>query len=128
MQEYAARIGRMTPVEVIVFDSEAALLEAGSRQTGRPMATLVLFDSAGEAMTSEEFGRMVGRMRDDGAQRILFGVGPADGWSAAARGRAQKLVSFGRMTMPHELARVVVAEQVYRALTILAGHPYHGGH
>jgi len=55
-------------------------------------------------------------------------VGPADGWSAEARNRAQLLLSLGAMTLPHELARVVLAEQVYRACTILAGHPYHSGH
>jgi len=59
---------------------------------------------------------------------VLFAVGPADGWSAEARNRAQLLLSLGAMTLPHELARVVLAEQVYRACTILAGHPYHSGH
>jgi 23S rRNA (pseudouridine1915-N3)-methyltransferase len=58
----------------------------------------------------------------------MLAIGPADGWSVAARQRADLLVSFGRLTLPHQLARVVLAEQVYRALTILAGHPYHTGH
>ena len=71
---------------------------------------------------------VLGRIRDEGTQRLVFAIGPADGWSAAARQRANLLFSFGRLTLPHQLARVVLAEQVYRALTILAGHPYHSGH
>jgi 23S rRNA (pseudouridine1915-N3)-methyltransferase len=55
-------------------------------------------------------------------------VGPADGWSEYARAQAQSTLSFGPMTLPHELARLVLAEQIYRAFTILAGHPYHSGH
>jgi 23S rRNA (pseudouridine1915-N3)-methyltransferase len=58
----------------------------------------------------------------------VLAIGPADGWSDAARARAGLLLSFGSITLPHQLARVVLAEQIYRALTILAGHPYHSGH
>ena len=61
-------------------------------------------------------------------EHIVLAIGPADGWSAPARARASLLLSFGPITLPHELARVVLAEQLYRALTILAGHPYHSGH
>jgi 23S rRNA (pseudouridine1915-N3)-methyltransferase len=63
--------------------------------------------------------------RDEGRQRIIFALGPADGWSDTDRARAGLLLSLGLMTLPHELARVVVSEQLYRAFTILAGHPYH---
>jgi 23S rRNA (pseudouridine1915-N3)-methyltransferase len=59
---------------------------------------------------------------------MVFAIGPADGWSVNARDQANLLLSFGRITLPHQLARVVLAEQVYRAFTILAGHPYHSGH
>jgi 23S rRNA (pseudouridine1915-N3)-methyltransferase len=79
-------------------------------------------------MTSEDFAAWLGKRRDDGAQHLVFAIGPADGWSAAARERAQLLLSFGPMTMAHSLARLVVAEQIYRATTILSGHPYHSGH
>ena len=61
-------------------------------------------------------------------QHIVFCVGPADGWSDAARKRAQLLLSLGPFTLAHALARLVVAEQIYRAFTILTGHPYHSGH
>ena len=128
VRDYAARSTRLTPTETAIFDSEAALLAATERQPGRPAALLVIFDSRGDTLTSEEFAGYLARLRDEGAQRILFAIGPADGWSPVALTRAQRKLSFGRMTMPHELARAVMAEQVYRALTILAGHPYHSGH
>ena len=76
-------------------------------------------------MTSETFARWLGRERDEGRQLIVFAIGPADGWSEDSRKRAAQLLSLGPMTMAHELARVVLAEQIYRALTILSGHPYH---
>jgi len=126
--DYTTRASRLVPTTATVFESEAALLAATERQPGRPGALLVLFDSRGDMLTSEDFAQFVGRLRDDGAQRILFAIGPADGWSAAARSRAHRTLSLGRMTLPHELARAVAAEQIYRALTILAGHPYHSGH
>ena len=126
--DYIARATRLNPCLATVFPSEAALLAAADRQPGRPAAHLLIFDSRGDLFTSEEFASLVGRMRDEGIPRILFAIGPADGWSPAARARAHRTLSLGRMTLPHELARAVVAEQIYRALTILAGHPYHSGH
>ena len=129
--DYIARATRLNPCIATVFDSEAALLAAADRQPGqlgRPTAHILLFDSRGEALTSEEFAALIARLRDEGVPRILLAIGPADGWSAAARARAHRTLSLGRMTLPHELARAVVAEQIYRALTILGGHPYHSGH
>jgi 23S rRNA (pseudouridine1915-N3)-methyltransferase len=79
-------------------------------------------------MSSQTFAAWLGKRRDDGAQNLVFAVGPADGWSSVARERAQLLLSLGPMTMAHSLARLVLAEQIYRATTILAGHPYHSGH
>ena len=125
---YLARAAQYQPSASAVFETEEALLANVTRQSGRAAAHLVLFDPGGEMVTSEEFSWMVRRMRDEGAQRIIFAVGPADGWSDVARKRANAVVSFGRVTLPHDLARVVAAEQIYRALTILAGHPYHSGH
>ena len=127
-QDYIARADRLSPASAAIFDSEAALLAAAERQPGRAAAQLILFDSRGDLLTSTEFAAYLARLRDDGAQRIMLAIGPADGWSAAALGRAQRTLSLGRMTLPHDLARAVVAEQIYRALTILAGHPYHSGH
>ena len=125
---YMERASVLCPAEAVIFDSETKLLAATERQPGRPAAQLVLFDSRGDNLTSEEFAAYLGKLRDAGAPRILFAIGPADGWSASALARAHRTLSLGRMTLPHELARAVVAEQTYRALTILAGHPYHCGH
>jgi 23S rRNA (pseudouridine1915-N3)-methyltransferase len=127
-QDFLLRAARLAPAAAAVFDSEAALLASTARQPGRAAAQLLLFDSRGDTLTSEDFARYLGRLRDDGAQRIVFAIGPADGWSPAALAGAHRTLSLGRMTLPHELARAVVAEQIYRALTILAGHPYHSGH
>jgi 23S rRNA (pseudouridine1915-N3)-methyltransferase len=79
-------------------------------------------------MTSESFAGWLGARRDEGAQQIVFAIGPASGWSQAARERATLLLSLGTLTLAHALARLVIAEQLYRAFTILAGHPYHTGH
>jgi 23S rRNA (pseudouridine1915-N3)-methyltransferase len=98
------------------------------RRQGRTRAILVLFDSRGKQMTSEAFAAWLGTRRDEGTQHIVFAVGPADGWSEASLAKAQLLLSLGPMTMAHSLARLVVAEQLYRAYTILTGHPYHAGH
>jgi 23S rRNA (pseudouridine1915-N3)-methyltransferase len=125
---YLDRIANYTQVEAKVFRSEATLLDTVERQRARTSPVLVLLDSRGKTVSSEEFSAWIGRQRDGGTQNLTFAVGPADGWSESARNRAQLLLSLGAMTLPHELARVVLAEQVYRAFTILAGHPYHGGH
>ena len=85
-------------------------------------------DSGGRLLTSEDFAGAIGDFRDRGVQQIVVGIGGADGWTAEAKKRADLLVSMGRLTLPHGLARVVAAEQIYRAMTILAGHPYHCGH
>ncbi len=128
LADYIERAGRYIPCESELFDSEAAVLGWLDRQPGRTPAYAVLLDSRGQQYSSDEFAALLGRIRDEGTQRLVFAIGPADGWSAAARQRANLLFSFGRLTLPHQLARVVLAEQVYRALTILAGHPYHSGH
>ena len=127
-QDYISRCQRLCPTEMLGFASESDLLSACERQPGRPAAQPILFDSRGELLTSEAFSSLLERLRDQGAARVVCSVGGADGWSEAALGRAHRVVSLGRMTLPHELARAVVAEQMYRALTIQAGHPYHCGH
>ena len=110
------------------FKTEAALLEWLDRQQGRTPAIPVLLDSRGRQLTSEAFAAWLGARRDEGAQHIVFAIGPADGWSEPARARARLLLSLGTFTLAHALARLVMAEQLYRACTILTGHPYHSGH
>jgi len=110
------------------FRTEQALLEWLDRLHARTPAIPVLLDSRGRQMTSEAFAAWLGAHRNEGAQQIVFAVGPADGWSDAARARARLLLSLGSFTLAHALARLVMAEQLYRACTILTGHPYHSGH
>ncbi len=88
-------------------------------------ARLLLFDERGKPLTSTDFAALIGRWRDDGAKTMLALIGGADGLDEALRDRADRIVSFGAMTLPHQLVRVLAAEQLYRAATILSGHPYH---
>lgn len=127
-QIYVQRIHPYFGCEALVVRSEEGFLEWLERQQGRTPAYAVLLDSRGKQMTSEAFAAWMGTRRDDGTQHLVFAIGPANGWSEAARKRARLLLSLGPMTLAHALARVVLAEQVYRACTILAGHPYHTGH
>lgn len=86
---------------------------------------LVALDEHGKTMPSDTFASRIGRWRDDGISDIAFAIGGADGHGAALLARADMTLSFGAMTWPHQLVRVLLAEQVYRAMSILAGHPYH---
>ena len=127
-QVYLERCSGFARCQSEVFRSEEALEDWQTRRQGRTPAMLVLLDSRGKTMTSEAFAAWLGARRDDGAQHMVFAVGPASGWSETARRRADLLLSLGPMTLAHALARLVLAEQLYRAFTILSGHPYHGGH
>lgn len=125
---YLERCSAFARCAVEGFRTEEALLERVAKQKGRAGAVLVLLDSRGRQMTSEAFAAWLGARRDEGAQEIVFAIGPADGWSEMARKQAALTLSLGIMTMAHGLARLVMAEQIYRAVTILTGHPYHRGH
>jgi 23S rRNA (pseudouridine1915-N3)-methyltransferase len=127
-QTYLERCSPFARCRSQAFRTEEAMFEWLARQQGRTPAVAVLLDSRGRQMSSEAFAAWLGARRDQGAQHIVFAIGPADGWSDAARQRAHLLLSLGPMTMAHTLARLVVAEQIYRAFTILTGHPYHAGH
>ena len=134
--EYLKRISRYAAVEGLALRDEAALLQLCGRATpakasktsSAGKSTLVLVDSRGKPYSSEEVARFLGDYRDGNPLPLVFAIGPADGFSEAVRSAAQHTISLGRMTLPHELARVVLLEQVYRAFTILKGHPYHSGH
>jgi 23S rRNA (pseudouridine1915-N3)-methyltransferase len=125
--EYVKRAARYAAVETGEYASEEALLKNLERP-GRSAAVLVALDSKGKQLSSEELADYLRQHLERGTQELVLAVGPADGWSGAARARAQMTLSLGRITLPHELARVVLAEQIYRAFTILNHHPYHGGH
>jgi 23S rRNA (pseudouridine1915-N3)-methyltransferase len=129
-EEYLKRISRYAQVEGLTLRDEAALLELCGRAAGKSGAksTLVLMDSRGKEFSSEQFAKFLGDYQDRNPLPVIFAVGGADGFSGAARAGAQHTISLGKMTLAHEVARVVLLEQVYRAFTILKGHPYHSGH
>jgi len=104
-------------------EEAAALMErAGS-------GALIVFDERGKSLTSEAFAARIGSWRDEGRPGLACAIGGPDGLDPKVRARADIVLSFGALTMPHQIVRVLVVEQLYRALTILAGHPYHrAGH
>jgi 23S rRNA (pseudouridine1915-N3)-methyltransferase len=126
--EYLQRISRFVQAESHEFTAESSLFKLADRAAGRTAPVLILLDSRGRQFTSEEFAELLRDQQDRGTQNLLFAVGPADGFSDEARSSADLILSFGKMTLAHELARVVLLEQIYRAFTILKGHPYHTGH
>ena len=129
--EYLKRIARYVQVENLVLRDEASLLEVSGRAAvsrASAKSTLILLDSRGKEFSSEQFAKFLGDYQDRNPLPLIFAIGGADGFSDAARAAAQQTISLGKMTLAHELARVVLLEQVYRAFTILKGHPYHSGH
>ena len=126
--EYLKRISRYAEVEGLAFPDEAAVLKLRDKVGSRPAHALVLFDSRGKQMSSEEFAQFLQNHLDRNPQPLALAIGPADGFQESSRKSATAVLSLGKMTLPHELARVVLLEQVYRAFTILKGHPYHSGH
>lgn len=90
-------------------------------------AHIVLLDAKGKGMTSEDFAEMLGALRDAGTKDLAFIIGGPDGLAALPGKRAGRSLAFGPQTWPHQLVRAMLSEQIYRALTILAGHPYHRG-
>ncbi|EPX87544.1 hypothetical protein ruthe_00407 [Rubellimicrobium thermophilum DSM 16684] len=90
-------------------------------------AFAIALDERGETMTSPAFAGLLASLRDQGRPEAAFLIGGADGHGEALRARADRLLSFGPMVWPHMLARAMLAEQLYRAATILAGSPYHRG-
>ena len=127
--EYLKRISRYAQVEGILLRDEAGLLaKFGTDSKSGSKSTLVLMDSRGKELTSEQFAKFLGDYQERNPLPLVFAVGGADGFAAETKSAAANLISFGKMTMAHELARVVLLEQIYRAFTILKGHPYHSGH
>lgn len=88
---------------------------------------LVLLDETGKNLDSDAFAKILEAMRDDGCRNCVFAIGGPDGHDPSLRATARHTISFGKLTWPHQLARIMLAEQLYRAVTILAGHPYHRG-
>ncbi len=126
--EYLKRISRYADVAGLALKDEAAILSlaTGERQQ-KERHKLVLLDSRGQQLSSEELAEFLEREQVN-ATPLLFAIGGSDGFGDEARRSAGFMLSLGKMTLPHELARVVLVEQLYRAFTILKHHPYHLGH
>jgi len=134
----AEALGRsqgLSPLSTVEL-SEAKAADVKARQAAEaeallakipPNHTLFCLDPGGRTLSSEGFAAALGKARDGGAAGLAFCIGGPDGLSKAALERADLPLSLGPMTLPHGLARIVLAEQIYRAMTILAGHPYHRG-
>lgn len=90
-----------------------------------PDAVLIALDETGKSTDSTSFAQLVGARRDDGTPALALVIGGADGLDPALRREAAATIAFGAMTWPHQLVRIMAAEQIYRAVTILSGHPYH---
>ena len=126
--EYLKRVARYTEVEGLELRNEAALLQlAAGKSHGKQRHALILLDPGGKQMSSEALAHFLQEQMNR-ALPTVFAIGSADGFTAEARAAASASISLGKMTLPHELARVVLLEQLYRAFTILQGHPYHSGH
>lgn len=110
---------KLPPAQLIEREGEL-LLDAAPEK-----ATLVALDRRGKVLDSEAFARRLERWRDDSVADVAFLIGGADGHTEAMLKKAALVLSFGAMTWPHLLARAMLAEQIYRAQQLLAGHPYH---
>ncbi|HYR01734.1 MAG TPA: 23S rRNA (pseudouridine(1915)-N(3))-methyltransferase RlmH [Syntrophobacteria bacterium] len=136
IEDYLARLRHYVPVKVTVVRAEPVLREAmGEEAIGRESdrveaevdsgCHLVVLDRLGKQMGSDEFARWWAEMERKGCRELVFAVGGALGFSDRLRRRADTLLSLGRMTFTHEMSRLVLLEQLYRARTILRGEKYH---
>ncbi len=127
----AARNLRIQPISVVEIGESRSLSveerkdeEAGTLLSKLGASRLIALDEQGQMLTSYEFTAMFSRLRDE-ALDVAFAIGGPDGHGEAVKQAAHFQLSLGRMTLPHGLVRIVLAEQLYRAVTILQGHPYH---
>jgi len=112
---------KLPPTELKVREGELLLAAVPAG------AAIVTLDERGKQLSSEEFAEIIARTRDDGVPALACLIGGADGHGPLLRERAALTLAFGRATWPHMLVRVLLAEQLYRGVTILTGHPYHRG-
>lgn len=121
IDEYVKRIHRSCAIEVTeVRDAEAARKKLDADRA----AVVVLLDAAGKGLDSNSFAKWLGQHRDRGTRELIFLCGDAEGFPDSLRQRVRERISLSAMTFSHELARVMLAEQLYRAFAILSGSPY----
>lgn len=122
VDDYVKRIGRFTDVAVTETRDDSA--GAVAKVKVDAAAVWVLLDAGGKQFTSQQFARWLGELRDRGTRELVFLCGTDHGFPEELRKRPQHRLSLSTLTLPHEFARVALAEQIYRAFTILHGHPY----
>jgi len=121
LDDYVKRISRSCPIEITeVRDADAALKKLDADRA----ATTILLDAGGRIIDSNALAKWLGDLRDRGTREIVFVCGEAGGFPESVRQRIPQKLSLSPMTLSHELARVVLAEQLYRAFAILSGSPY----
>lgn len=121
LDDYAKRINRSCPIEITeVRDGDAVIKKLDADRA----ATVVLLDAAGKSLDSNAFAKWLGEHRDRGTRELIFLCGDADGFPDDLRQRAHQKLSLSAMIFSHELARVMLIEQLYRAFAILSGSPY----
>jgi 23S rRNA (pseudouridine1915-N3)-methyltransferase len=125
----------LAPLDVIEIP-ESAAQTAGKRKTDEAKALLaavpadaklIALDERGKSISSEDFAKKLGSLRDNGAACTALLIGGADGLDDTLRKKAELTLAYGSATFPHQIVRILLAEQIYRAVTILSGHPYHRG-
>ena len=122
VEDYAGRIQRYAEFEILELrDGSPAALRKLKIDSA---ATVVLLDAAGKQFTSQQFAKWLGDLRDRSVREVVFLCGDADGFPDKLRDSAKQRISLSTLTMPHEFARVLLTEQIYRAFAILTGHPY----
>ena len=121
LEDYAVRIRHYAELEISELREDSAAIK---KLTFPASAVVVLLDAAGKPFTTGEFAAWLRAQRDLGGRELIFLCGGAAGFPAELTKRATMKLSLSSLTMPHEFARVVLAEQIYRAFTILTGHPY----
>jgi 23S rRNA (pseudouridine1915-N3)-methyltransferase len=130
-QKAGRQIGLSFAVREFTEDRNAAAAQRKTREAGTIVAalpqdaSLVALDENGRNLTSADFARLLQRLRDDGVRELVLAIGGADGHGRDVLERATSKIAFGAMTWPHQMVRVMLCEQLYRAITILSGHPYH---
>jgi 23S rRNA (pseudouridine1915-N3)-methyltransferase len=122
LEDYIGRIKHYAEIEVVALRDGSS--SAFRRLKIDSSATVVLLDAGGKQFTSNQFAQWLGDLRDRGARELVFLCGDAEGFPEDVRTTTKQKISLSTLTMPHEFARVLLAEQIYRAFAILSGHPY----
>ncbi|MDE1154587.1 MAG: 23S rRNA (pseudouridine(1915)-N(3))-methyltransferase RlmH [Acidobacteriaceae bacterium] len=125
VQQYMERASKLFRTQLVEFASEEAFLSYVSKRATKPGFFLLKADSRGKLYSSEELSELISDQAIRACSEFVLAIGPAEGWMSSTSIQPSHQLSFGRITLPHELAAAIAAEQIYRALCIQMNHPYH---